>query len=129
MMRDIPEFGFEDMELVWDYIGGKIGDMVSLFEEKKRGYNEKKALEIMLKDEISKLKWTKAKLFKEREDAQAIWEFLKEFKGEEEREFSPEKGFERLIYWLQENMLFYNPVEGRVRLQSRLLGKAIRKVI
>ena len=63
MMRDIPEFGFEDMELVWDYIGGKIGDMVRLFEKKRQGYGERKALEIMLKDEIGKLKWAKAKLF------------------------------------------------------------------
>ena len=27
-------FGFEEKDLVWEYIGGKVGDMVSLFEEK-----------------------------------------------------------------------------------------------
>jgi AAA+ ATPase superfamily predicted ATPase len=36
--RIYKEFGFEDKELVWEYIGGKIGDMVILFEEKEQGY-------------------------------------------------------------------------------------------
>ena len=53
--REYSAFGFENKELVWDYIGGKIGDMVILFEEKKQGYNEKKALERMLRDEVARL--------------------------------------------------------------------------
>jgi AAA+ ATPase superfamily predicted ATPase len=122
-------FGFEDKQQVWDYIGGKIGDMVSLFEEKKRGYSEKKALERMLKDEVMKLKWIKAKLLKEREDAKEIWGFLREFKEEEIKEIFLEESFDKLIYWIGENVLFYNPMEGTVRPQSRLLWRAIREVM
>ena len=38
-------FGFRDRETIWDYIGGKVGDMVRLTEEKKKGLNEKEGLE------------------------------------------------------------------------------------
>jgi hypothetical protein len=121
-------FGFEDRELVWDYIGGKIGDIVVLFEEKKRGYSEREALERMLRDEVARLEWLEAKVFKERRDAEELWEFLKEFK-EGERTFSLKKNFDKLLYWIKENILFYNPIEGTVRPQSRLLWRAIREVM
>jgi uncharacterized protein YeeX (DUF496 family) len=49
------EFGFENKELVWEYIGGKIGDMVRLFERKKLGYSEREAVERMLRDEVARL--------------------------------------------------------------------------
>ena len=52
--RVYEAFRFEDKEMVWDYIGGKIGDIVVLFGEKKRGYNEREALERMLRDEAAK---------------------------------------------------------------------------
>ena len=55
--RTYEAFGFEDSELVWEYIGGKIGDMVSLFEEKKRGYKEQEALDRMLRDEAGRIEW------------------------------------------------------------------------
>ena len=126
--RVYGEFGFEEKELVWEYVGGKIGDMVSLFEEKKQGYSEKEALGRMLRDEVAKLEWLEAKVFKERRDAEELWEFLKEFK-EGERTISLKKNFEKLIYWIKENILFYNPLEGTVRPQSRLLWKAIKEVM
>ncbi len=123
-------FGFEDKELVWDYIGGKIGDMVSLFEEKKRGYEEKEALERMFKDTKNKLEWIKLTKLRKREDGKGLWEFLAIFKEAERvlRE-EVENDFEKLLFWVEENVLFYNPVEGTVRPQSRLLWRAIREVI
>ena len=122
-------FGFEDKEFVWEYIGGKLGDMVILFEEKKRGYSEKEALERMLRDEVAKLEWIKAKLLREKKDRKEIWEFLKEFKDEEVKKIFPEQIFERLIYWIEENILFYNPLDGTIRPQGRLLWRAIREVM
>ena len=121
-------FGVEDKKLVWDYIGGKIGDMIKLFERKKRGYSEREALERMLRDEVARLEWLDAKVFKERRDAEELWEFLKEFK-EGERTISLKKNFDKLIYWIKENILFYNPLEGTVRPQSRLLWRAIKEVM
>jgi hypothetical protein len=122
-------FGFEDKELVWEYIGGKVGDMVILFEEKKRGYSEKEALGRMLKEEVERLEWIKLKKLKKREDGKDLWKFLAKFKEIEElpkREI--EEDFEKLLFWIEENVIFYNPVEGMVRPQSRLLWRAIKEV-
>ena len=79
----------------------------------------------MLKDEVMKLRWIKTRLLKEKKDAKEIWEFLKEFKDEEEREIFPEEVFDKLIYWIEKNILFYNPLTGIVRPQSRLVWRAI----
>jgi len=119
-------FGFEDKELVWDYIGGKVGDMVGLFEEKKQGYGEREALSGMLRDEIGRLEWIKWKVLRKRRDGEENWDFLRRFKekGKLTKE-EIEEGFDRLLFWIEQNILFYNPVEGTVRPQSRLIQRAI----
>ncbi|RLB10735.1 MAG: ATP-binding protein [Deltaproteobacteria bacterium] len=123
-------FGFEDKELVWDYIGGKIGDMVSLFEEKKRGLSEKEALERMFKDTKNKLEWIKLMKLRKREDGNDLWKFLELFKKADfVSKNKIEEDFEKFLFWIEENVLFYNHVEGTVRLQSRLLWRVIREVM
>jgi len=127
--RIYEEFGFEDKELVWEYIGGKIGDMVILFEEKKQGYSEKEALERMLRDEVARFKWLKAKLLREeRGNKERLLDLLKRFKDKEEESVS-EENFEELTYWIRENALFYDPARGVVKPQSRLIWRAIREVL
>jgi len=113
------KFGFENKELIWDYIGGKIGDIISLFEEKKRGFKEEEALKRLLADEIAKLKWIKLKILEEKEDKEKIWDFLSRFKEREEVFDWEEKDFRSLIFWIEENVLFYNPMEGTVRPQKQ----------
>ena len=71
----------------------------------------------------------KSKAFKRKKDRKEIWEFLREFKDEEVKKAFPEQVFEKLIYWIEENILFYNPLDGMVRPQSRLLWRAIREVM
>ena len=119
------EFGFKNKDAVWNYVGGKIGDMVSLFEEKKRGYGEKEALDRMLKDQVVRLKdFLEAVAEGERGDVdiKEVKEALKKLReGEVRSEEIPRKVRRFLI---QENILFYNPLEGTVRFQSRLLEKA-----
>ena len=122
-------FGFEEKELVWDYIGGKIGDMVRLVEKKKRGYKEEEALERMLDDEIARFK-DFLEAVKEGEkgdvDVERVREALREVReGEIEGKKISRKVRKFLI---QENVLFYNPMKSTVRPQSRLLWKAIREV-
>ncbi len=126
--RVYEEFGFKEKELVWDYIGGKFGDMVSLFEDKKRGIEEEKALKEMLKNQKRKLEWIKLKKLRKKENGKEIWEFLLNFKNNWilEKEIA-EEDFEKLLFWIEENVIFYNPVEGTVRPQSRLLWKAIKE--
>lgn len=122
-------FGFEDKELVWDFIGGKVGDMVGLFEGKKQGYREREALSGMLRDEIGRIEWIKWKILRKRGDSEENWKFLRRFKekkGLTKKEI--EEGFDRLLFWIEQNILFYNPVEGTVRCQSRLIQRAIEKL-
>jgi AAA+ ATPase superfamily predicted ATPase len=132
-------FGFEDRELVWDYIGGKIGDMVILFEEKKRGYSEREALERMFRDEAAKfelllrsLKYSPLRVNVRGSvievKAEEFKEGLKIFK-EKEEVFAREVEEPVLLGGVQENILFYNPLEGTVRPQSRLLWRVIREVM
>lgn len=104
--------------------------MISLFEEKKRGYKEKEALKRMLDDEIARLK-DFLEAVKEEEkgdvDVEKVKEALREVeKGEIEGEKISRKVRKFLI---QENILFYNPMNGTVRPQSRLLWRVIREVI
>ena len=124
------EFGFENKELVWEYIGGKIGDMVSLYEEKKRGYSEEEAIRNMFKDTRNKLEWIKLMNLRKREDGRSLWEFLAVFKEIDYLSKNEiEEDFDKLLFWIEENVLFYNPLEGTVRPQSRLLWRAIREVM
>ncbi len=122
-------FGFEDKELVWDYIGGRLGDMIKLFERKKRGEDEREALSGMLKDEVARLEWIKLKKLRKKEEGKEVWGFLVRFKDDVEvnkREL--EEDFDKLLFWIEENVLFYNPVEGTVRPQSRLIQRAIEEL-
>ena len=138
-IRVYEKFGLEDKKLVWDYIGGKIGDMIKLFERKKRGYSEKDALEMMLRDEVARLesllralKYSPLKVSVRGSiievKAEEFKEGLKIFK-EKEEVLAREVEEPILLGGVQENILFYNPLEGTVRPQSRLLWKAIREVI
>ena len=124
-------FGFEEKERIWEYIGGKIGDMVKLFERKKRGYSEKETLERMLRDEASKFEWILDSVEegeKEGPEVGKIKKLLEKFKSKEEIAYREVKG-KVLKFLIRENILFYNPLEGTVRPQSRLLWKAIKEVI
>jgi len=121
-------FGFENLEVVWDYIGGKLGDVVRLLEKKNRGYKEEESLKRMLDDEVARLKWIKFKTLSERRDKTELWNTLSKFKDKEVIDKWKEEEFKRLLFWIEENVLFYNPVNLTVKPQSRLLWRAIKKV-
>ena len=138
-IRVYEKFGLEDKKLVWDYIGGKIGDMIKLFERKKRGYSEKDALEMMLRDEVARLesllrafKYSPLKVSVRGSiievKAEEFKEGLKIFK-EKEEVLAREVEEPILLGGVQENILFYNPLEGMVRPQSRLIERAIKEVV
>ncbi len=127
-LRVYEEFGFEKKELVWEYIGGKLGDMVILYEWKKQGYKEEIGLREMLKNEIGKLRMIEGNIYEKYEDAERLWEYLKEFKDAWERYADIRKNKKYLFFWIDRNVLFYNPVEGTVRPQSRLIQRAIREL-
>ncbi len=129
--RAYEEFGFENKELIWDYIAGKIGDMVRLYEMIKEGYGEEEALKEMVKDERGKLKWMLRMLEEGEKEGPPVEEIKKVFElfiGEELIEEEKIKG-KVLKFLIEKNVLFYNPLESTVRLQSRLLRHAIRELV
>ena len=129
-LKVYEEFGFEEKELIWDYIGGKLGDMVRLFEKKKQGYSEKEAVQRMLEDEKRRIKWL-LRLAKEgNKPAPAlkeIKEFLTIFKEFYEIKDEDLNG-KVLRFLIEENILFYNPVKGTIRPQSQLIYRAIKEL-
>ena len=125
------KFGFKEKEEIWGYIGGKIGDMIKLFERRKRGYGEEEALKRMLRDEVAKFEWMLGLIEegeKEGPEVEEIKEVLRKFRNREEIVYKEVKG-RVLKFLIQENILFYNPLEGTVRPQSRLLWRVIREVV
>ncbi len=128
--RVYEEFGFEDKELVWDYIGGKVGDMVILYEWKKQGYGEDEALKEMLRNEEGRLGWIKLTKLRKRQDGGDLWRFLAVFKKADFLSKAEiEEDFDKLLFWIEENVLFYNPLRGTVRPQGRLIQRAIGKIV
>ncbi len=123
-------FGFENKELIWDFLGGKIGDLISLYEHKKQGDSEETALKEMLQIEVGKLRLMEGRIFQKYEDAEAkeLWEYLKKFKDGEREDINIKKEMNHLFFWVEKNILFYNPVTGRVRPQGRLIQKAIQEI-
>ncbi len=129
-LKVYEKFGFEKKELVWEYIGGKFGDMIILYEWKKQGYKEDEALKEMVKNEVGRLEWIRWKKLKKMKSGDKKWEFLKRFKEKEElKRGEVGEDFDDLLFWIEENVLFYNPVEGTVRPQGRLIWKAINELI
>ncbi len=129
--RVYEAFGFEEKELIWDYLGGKLGDMVALFEEKKGGATEEEGLRLLLRSEVGRLEWMLDLLEEEEKEgppAEEVREFLKKFTDKWERPYREVKG-RVLKFLIKENVLFYDPVEGTVRPQGRLIQRAIEEVV
>ncbi len=138
-LKVYDEFGFKDNELVWNYIGGKIGDMVRLKVELRLGLSEKDGLKRMLKETTSRLE----DILEEAKEG-----FLQiEHKGrnitlavnkieEVLALFIPEgsvaKGEISSIYrnfLIEQNLLFLDPVRGVVYPQGQLVLLAIKQLI
>ncbi len=125
------EFGFENKELIWNYVGGKFGDLVKLFEIKKEGLSEKEILQKMLKDELGRIRWMLRMIENGEKKGPSIEEIKKvfaKFAKKEKIEESKIKG-KVLRFLIEENILFYNPMEGVVRPQSKLVWRAIKKLV
>ncbi len=124
-------FGFEDKDLIWNWIGGKVGDMIRLYEKKKQGYREEEGLKKMLKDEIGRLR-DLIEAIEEGErgevDINELKDTLKLFKTQD---IFNTKEIKRSVrkFLIQENIFFYNPVEGTVSPQGRLIHRAIMELI
>jgi AAA+ ATPase superfamily predicted ATPase len=124
------EFGFENRELVWGYIGGKLGDMIRLFEKKKQGYTEQEALQRLLEDTMGRIR-DFLEAVEEGEKEEISIEDVKDalMKVSEKEVLSREIRRKVRHFLVEENLLFYNPVKGIVRFQSELIHKAVIRLL
>ncbi|MDM8548972.1 ATP-binding protein [Desulfobacterales bacterium HSG2] len=126
-------FGFQNKELVWNYIGGKPGDMIRLNSELILGSTEKEGLELMLTDERSRLEnlleKVQYRLFSEDKiagtDVREILEVLSVCSDDAQMHKGKIKPMIRRLL-IEENFLFLDPVTGTVRPQGQLIRKAMK---
>ena len=123
--------GLKEKELLWEYVGGKPGDIIGVYEEVKRGLSEKEAVERVYMFEKNRVKWI-VKRVKEGEDRRIEYdeliEGLKVFRDREVETGSSLKG-RVLRYLVDENLLFYDPITDLLKPQSRLILRAIREIV
>ncbi len=128
-LRVYKNFGFKEKDLIWDYVGGKIGDMVRLLEKKKQGYNEQEALEHLLTEEKARLTWLLGGLKEENSLLfDEVEEILAYFEANFVMAYDPLKR-KALRFLIAENVLFYDPLKGEVRPQGKLLWHAIKNFL
>ena len=123
-------FNEKDAEIIWDYLGGCIADILRVFSIRKNGKKE-------LKEYLEEQKWL---AYTE------IDEYLAEF-GEKETEFLlkvaeeiVEKGYfsisglkidrrKLLQKWAEREILFYDPLELKVTGNSRIYEKGLELLL
>ena len=133
------KFVFKSKEIVWEYIGGKLGDMIRLYEGKKQGFSEEEALEIMYKDTLARIsdflekveygrktfEYEGERILIEKNEIMKIFRMFCEKEEVRRERISPQYR----NYLVSENILFYNPVENIVKPQSRLIHRTIKKLV
>jgi uncharacterized protein len=125
------DFGFSEKTRIWDYIGGKLGDMTMLKSFLSQGYELQESLDKMLIDEINALYLTQMRLFESdnsdfKKDSEKKFEFLFNVAKEEVFKFKA-KNWREVEFWSDQNVLFMDPVKRIVKTQSRLGLKAIHE--
>ncbi len=115
-------FGYGEKETVWDYIGGKLGDMTMLEAWLNRGYGLKESLDRMLQAEIQRLRM----LLRKWDDAGRETNLLERFKSNDSVEFAAMESQADARFWIDENVLFLDFPAGILRPQGRLMHKAIQ---
>ncbi len=130
-LKVYEEFNFQNKELIWEYIGGKFGDILNLFEEKKIGLSENEAIQEMLKTEKGRLSWLFKSLKLKEKQGPSVEKLTTNLTLFKKNFLLPSDKIDDLVlkFLIQENILFYNPLENTVRPQSKLLWHAIKELI
>jgi len=121
------KFGFKDKERVWSFVGGKFGDMVVLQAWLQRGRGLAESLDMMLEDQVGRLKLMKAYLLeeKDKQSYSKMMDLLFHVGREGSIPFQPEKMRREVYYWVDKNVLFLDPFNHRVKAQGQLIHRAI----
>ena len=133
------QLGFKDSEIVWNCLGGKLGDIILLSDTLKIKSNEKKALDEILNDELMQLQmlFNYMDVIKPKvsiRDVEIVLE-LTDIKKilttilKQNRIFQDDIRIDLLRCLVNENILFLNPKNGIVKFQSRLIENAMKKIV
>jgi len=120
------KFGLTDKESVWNHIGGKFGDMVILQSKIRQGSSLPEALETMVRAGTARLESIDGRLFREApQNCQKMIDFLFRVNEEKSIQFRERLMWNEVFFWVNENILFLDPVTRIVKPQGHLMRKAI----
>ncbi len=133
------QLGLNRPGLLWEHIGGKLGDMLRVQVEKTVGKKEEEAVQRLLWHEIARLEEMLERLsFKKIEiewegrpvhiTSKRILEALEVFKNAPSAPGNSMEPVHRL-FLIRENILFRDPVQGILKPQGRLIHKAIETIL
>lgn len=128
--------GFKDVDMIWDYIGGKLGDMILLAEGKRLKADEMETAREMLQTEVMRIRMflRKAEIItmkvaiegesKEVNVGEIKETLTKVIENRDVMQYELSELPLRLL--IEENILFLNPQTGKVGFQGRLIEKAVK---
>jgi len=128
--------GFKDLDMIWDYIGGKLGDIMLFSEGKRLKADEMETAREMLQTEVMRIRMflrkmeiVTRKIEIEGESKEVNIEEVKDTLREVTKNqniFQHELSEIPLRCLIKENILFLHPQTGGVRFQGRLIEKAVK---
>lgn len=123
------KLGFTEKEFIWNYLGGKVGDLFLLYSKLQQGYSVHESLDTMFRQEVNSLKLSRARLLEQDEQhCKNMLDLLFRVSKEGPIPFEPESMRREVYAWVDENVLFLDPVKGIVRPQGQLIQRAIREL-
>ena len=123
-------FGFSNKQIVWETIGGKFGDMLILKSKLVQGFELEESLENFIKAQASRLKMIDGKLFNNNEkNCEEKMSFIFNVAEKKSLKYNPRTMSKNLNFWVDKNLLFFDPVENIIKPQSQLIFKGIKEVI
>ncbi|CAB3287081.1 protein of unknown function [Methanocaldococcus lauensis] len=119
----------EEKELIYSYVGGKPVDIYNVID-KMRYKDLEDILNLMLKEEISKLKYFLEDV-KENNDEELYKEVIKALSLFKENYIIEDIKIPKKIreFLIKKNILFLNPIDGNLKPQSYLVWNAIKRVL
>ncbi len=132
------KFPEDKFDLIWDYLGGKVGDILTLEQSYRAGFEIEEQLELMLRDEVNRVKKVikiakivpptiEIRGYSRSVSVEDVIGVLRAYQNAAELDAD---GIDEAVlrFLVAENILFFDPLPGTVRPQSRLVHKAIETI-
>ena len=128
--------GFKDVDMIWEFIGGKLGDMMLFSEGKRLKTDEREIARELLHTEVTRIRMFLRKMeivtmrveiegeSKEVNIGEIKETLTKVIENRDVMQYELSELPLRLL--IEENVLFSNPQTGKVGFQGRLIEKAVK---